>query len=395
MNFLRAAFALLVLSLAQASLAESESDADERGPEAKTNAVDTTKEKEMEKTYVFGWGEVPADRAKTRGGTSDGAPVKLAPPRTLPSPAIAEAKDAFARDRATILALAGDHRVSFHFLESVGLSADFQADRPYHSWATEKIHLLEDRGDFISLQHTLEMHFREKDGKTPEPSLVKHWRQDWTYRDRDLLTYRGDSVWARRRASEAEAAGAWSQAVYGVEDAPRYEALGRWEHRGNLSVWTSETFWRPLPRREHSARKDYTVLEGVHRIVITPTGWLHEQRNWKRVAGEDAKEADYLSGEIGLDRYERLASPELNLATSYWERTGPFWTTVRKVWSETLAERERFRFKSKVAGETLYEQLFDYAEGIGEEGSAAKGKTEAEAEGMVRQWIGEHLEAAD
>jgi len=27
-------------------------------------------------------------------------------------------------------------------------------------------------------------------------------------------------------------------------------------------------------------------MEGVHRSVLTPTGWLHEQNNWKRVAGE-------------------------------------------------------------------------------------------------------------
>jgi hypothetical protein len=73
-----------------------------------------------ETSYVFGWGELPASLAKPRGGTTRGAPVTLAPGRALPSPEIAAGPDAFARDRAGILALAGDYKVSFHFMESRG-----------------------------------------------------------------------------------------------------------------------------------------------------------------------------------------------------------------------------------------------------------------------------------
>ncbi|HRQ90003.1 MAG TPA: hypothetical protein PLA50_14485, partial [Bacteroidia bacterium] len=332
-----------------------------------------------EKTeFVFGWGSLPADRAKTRGGTSDGAPVTLAPPVALPLPSIASAATPFERDRAAILALAGDYRVSFHFIESLGLVEDFKPDRPYHSWATERVHVLEDKGKFISLQHTLEMYFNDKDGKAVEPSLVKHWRQDWTYEDRDLHPYLGDSTWGHVEPTEAEAAGAWSQAVSGVDDGPRYETLGRWEHRGNLSVWTSDSFWRPLPRREHSARKDYSVLEGVHRIVITPTGWLHEQQNWKRVAGEENSGPPvYVAQEYGLDRYERISAPELTLAADYWEKTGPFWAIVRKIWTETLAKHGRLKLKGKVEGESLYESLFEFAEDIAD-GSKAFDAAEAE-----------------
>ena len=43
---------------------------------------------------------------------------------------------------------------------------------------------------------------------------------------------------------------------------------------GNRSAWTGENSWRPLPEREHSVRDDYGVMEGFHRIVITP-GWIH------------------------------------------------------------------------------------------------------------------------
>jgi hypothetical protein len=321
-----------------------------------------------ETAYVFGWGELPASIAKPRGGSTQGTPVTLAPGRTLPLPEITAARDAFGRDRAAILALAGDYRVSFHFMESLGLTPDYKPIRSYHSWATEHVRVLEDTGRFISLQHTLVMFFQNPDGTPSVPMLTKHWRQDWTYEDTDLHTFRGKSSWARRRPTAAEAAGAWSQAVFQVDDSPRYEALGRWEHRGNLSVWTSEREWRPLPRREYTVRKDYDVMEGVHRIVLTPTGWVHEQNNWKRVAGEPANSASandgprYVGAEIGLDRYERITTPSLAVADEYWQKTGAYWAIVRRVWAEEFARRERFTLRSEVDGQQLFEHHFAYAE---------------------------------
>ncbi|MEO7415022.1 MAG: DUF6607 family protein, partial [Opitutaceae bacterium] len=191
-----------------------------------------------ETSYVFGWGDLPAALARPRGGTTRGMSVTLAPGRTMPLAEIVAAPDAFARDRAAILAMAGDYKVSFHFMESLGFAPDYQPARPYHSWATEHIRVISDTGRFISLQHTLVMFFANPDGTASEPMVTKHWRQDWTYEDPDLHTFRGNATWAHRRPTAAEAASAWSQAVFQVDDSPRYEALGRWEHRGNLSLWT-------------------------------------------------------------------------------------------------------------------------------------------------------------
>ena len=201
---------------------------------------------------------------------------------------------------------------------------------------------------------------------------MKHWRQDWTYEDTYLHTFRGGNTWARRRAAPAEAAGAWSQAVFQVDDSPRYEALGRWEHRGNVSSWNGEEAWRPLPRREHTVRKDYDVMEGVHRIVLTPTGWLHEQNNWKRVSGETSIASTvaasvtaataYVGKEIGLDRYERITAPSLAAADTYWQKTGPYWAAVRRTWAEIAAQRERFTLRPNVDGKEIFEVHFAYAE---------------------------------
>jgi hypothetical protein len=324
-------------------------------------------------TYVFGWGELPLASAKPRGGTTRGTPVTLAPDRALPLTEITRATSAFEKDRAAILALAGDYRVSFHFMESLGLTGDYKPVRPYHSWATEHVRVIEDRGRFISLQHTLVMFFRNPDGSDSAPMTMKHWRQDWTYEDSDLHTFRGQNTWARRRPDASETAGAWSQAVFQVDDSPRYEALGRWEHRSNLSAWTSERAWRPLPRREHTVRNDYDVMEGVHRIIFTPTGWLHEQNNWKRVAGEATGESSssapgYVAAEIGLDRYERISAPSLSAADRYWEKTSAYWAIVRRIWNETFAQRERFTLQPSVEGKQLFELHFSHA-GKLEEGS--------------------------
>lgn len=314
-----------------------------------------------ETNYVFGWGDLPASLAKPRGGSTRGSNVTFAPGRTLPLPEIATAPDAFARDRAAILALTGDYKVSFHFMETLGFAADYKPLRPYHSWATEHVRVITDTGRFISLQHTLVMFFKKEDGTISEPMLMKHWRQDWTYEPTELHRYRGADTFARQLIARAAAAGAWTQSVWQVDDSPRYAALGRWEHTGNRSVWTGETTWRPLPRREHTVRRDYSVMEGSHRIILTPTGWLHEQLNWKRVAG-DAAPASYVGEELGLDRYERITSPSLAAADDDWKKTGPYWAIVRRVWAETFAQQDRFIVRAEVDGQKLFEQHFAYAE---------------------------------
>ncbi len=328
---------------------------------ASTPNAATSENEPRNTTYLFGWGDVPAATAKPRGGTSRGAPVTLAPAQPLPLPAIASAPSAFERDRAAILALAGDYRVSFHFMETLGLTADHTPAPPYHSWATEHVRVIADTGRFISLQHTLVMFFQSDDGSVSSPMIQKHWRQDWTYEDTDLHPYAGDRSWSRRRLSSAEAAGTWSQAVFQVDDSPRYEAFGRWEHRGNLSTWTGSREFRPLPRREHSVRNDYALLEGTHRIVLTPTGWLHEQHNRKRVAAEPADRPQYLAEELGLDRYERISAPSLEAADASLAQTEPYWSLVRQTWADLFSRHDRFTLRAEADGKRLFEEHFAYA----------------------------------
>ena len=190
--------------------------------------------------FTFSWPFADDEAMRPRGGVTHGPSVTLDPEpgdgwKALQEPGLTP----FERDRRAILAMAGPYRTSFDFVETVGFTAGHQPDRPYQSWSTEYVYVVEERRDFISLQHIIVMFFADEGGDITGPAVIKHWRQDWQYEDRDLHVYAGHNIWKRRRLARTEAAGTWSQAVFQVDDSPRYEAYGSWEHRGTYSSWTS------------------------------------------------------------------------------------------------------------------------------------------------------------
>lgn len=325
-----------------------------------------------EEQFTFSWSYSESGTMKPRGGVTTGAPVTL---DKSPNPGLLAIQEPgitkFERDRRAILSMAGIYRVTFNFIETIPLRTGYKVDRPYQSWATENIKVIADRGNFISLQHILVMYFLDEGGNVEGSAVTKHWRQDWAYEDVEILEYRGNNTWQTVRVPAGEASGKWSQAVYQVDDTPRYEALGEWVYDGNYSSWTSPVTWRPLPRREFSVRDDYNVLSGVNRITITPGGWVHEQDNLKMVVDEKGKELGndpYLAKEIGLDRYERLSDFNDTAAKEYWERTAPFWADVREVWEDAITANPTLRLNNTYQDRKLYEYLFDYSDRLAEGG---------------------------
>ncbi len=321
-----------------------------------------------EKQYLFSWQFSENEDMRPRGGVTTGPPVTL--DKTPDSDWLALQKAGmtkFERDRKAILAMEGTYRVTFDFIETVPLRTNYKVDRPYQSWATECVKVIEDSGDFISLQHILVMYYVDDSGKTQGPFVGKHWRQDWTYEDDEILAYAGNNTWRKVKPSEADRKGKWSQAVYQVDDTPRYEALGEWEFDGNYARWTSSDTWRPLPRREFSVRDDYNVLSGVNRVIITPTGWVHEQDNVKLVVDENGNTLGsypYLSKEVGVNRYENIKDFDSSTAVVYWEHTAPFWQDVRNAWSDTINKNSPLVLRSSYDDHKLYEYLFEYADEI-------------------------------
>jgi hypothetical protein len=232
----------------------------------------------------------------------------------------------FEKDRRAILAMSGEFEVKFKFDETVALRAGYELKHD-SAGGNETVLVVENSGKRIVLQHILV----SKDGE----HVVKHWRQDWTYEDRDLREYAGDRTWNARHLSAREARGTWTQAVYEVNDGPRYESFGRWVHDGEYSSWQSATTWRPLPRREYSTRKDYDVLLAVNRHAITPWGWVHEQDNtkWDR-ANTDGH--PYIARELGVNEYRRIQNFDFSPARAYLERTRGYWAAVRAQWKLVL-----------------------------------------------------------
>jgi len=315
--------------------------------------------------HVFAWPFLKKETMQPRGGNTQGSEVHLmvgAKPAWLELQA--EGLSQKEKDRFAILAMVGSYRVSFDFIEIAGFKANYTAPRPYFSWGTERVVVLEDSEDFISLQHSLVMYFRDKEGKETGPHVLKHWRQDWSYEDTDLHVYSGDNTWTQKKAENVK--GCWTQAVFQVDDSPRYEVVGSWQHVDGVSTWKSRTLWRPLPRREFASRDDYQVLQGTHEITITPNGWIHTQQNEKLALLDGGQ--SILGKEYGINRYEEITKPELTAGDVSFSKTKSYWAEVRKKWEEVYSSSERFSLHKEIEGKKLWQLHLSYATQVEKDG---------------------------
>lgn len=261
----------------------------------------------------------------------------------------------FDADRAAILAMAGDYVVSFDFQETVSLAEGYELKERYQTGGHEIVRVIEDQGDFISLQHILVV----GGGEARMP--VKHWRQDWQYEPSSVLTYVGGNTWSRVPVDPAEADGKWSQVVYQVDDAPRYGAVAAWEHAAGVSEWTPPSAWRPLPRRDAVTRDDYHAVDAVNRHVITPQGWVHEQDNTK-LALDDGPRA--LVREIGVNTYTRDSDWPTEVGDSYWNETSAYWQGVRAKWSALEGSHAVFGLTVSGEPEAVYTPILELADQV-------------------------------
>ncbi|MEM9494416.1 MAG: DUF6607 family protein [Pseudomonadota bacterium] len=261
---------------------------------------------------------------------------------------------AFQRDREAILAMAGNYRVKFDFIETVAFQPGYKLKDRKLSGGDEIVRVIEDRGDYISLQHILVV---GGDEKFP----IKHWRQDWYYEPASVLTFVGGNTWEKRPVDSADAKGKWSQIVYQVDDAPRYGALGAWTHEDGVSAWTPPAAWRPLPRRDATTRDDYQAINAVNRHAITPDGWVHEQDNSKLILGD---EPEILVREIAINTYRKFDDFPTTVGDDYWKKTTAFWTKVRAKWASIEKENKRFGLTIKGEPAELYMPILELAEAV-------------------------------
>ena len=275
--------------------------------------------------------------------------------------AASESNAQFEQDRKAILAMAGNYRVTFNFIETVSFVEDYELKEPSISHGNEVIKVVADEGTFISLQHLLII---------GAGTVIKHWRQDWVYEPKEVFEYIGDNSWRRRILSDEEREGKWAQLVYQVDDSPRYAAVAEWKHKHGKSSWTPLETWRPLPRRDATKRDDYDVLACVNRHVITPGGWVHEQDNTKLVMRGGIQA---LAREVGVNTYKKNEDFQTTPATTYWKATAAFWAAVREEWARIAKENEAYGLTVKGEAAELYNPLLGLAKAV------ESGETQAEA----------------
>ena len=289
---------------------------------------------------------------------------------------VAPAAD-FQRDRAAILAMAGEYKVTFDFIETVPYLEGYNLKDRKLSGGHEVVRVIEDTGDFISLQHLLVV------GDDDNPFVVKHWRQDWRYEPEDVLVFIGGNAWETRTVSARARAGAWSQTVYQVDDSPRYGAVGQWTYENGLAEWTPPREMRPLPRRDMTTRDDYHAIDAVNRHTVASWGWVHEQDNSKLILSGAPR---VLAREVAVNTYRRFDAFPVQAADDYWTATKAYWAGVRAEWARVAAENPRFAIALKGETEDLYNPLLGLAVSV-QDGDMTAEEAVSEAQKEIANYV--------
>ena len=277
-------------------------------------------------------------------------------------------------DRKAILAMQGEYAVDFAFDETVLLQPGYERSAAKRSGGDEVVIVVEDSPGRIVLQHIL------VDAKSGH--VTKHWRQDWVYEAGQRFEFSADQTWTVHAIPRNASAGAWTQCVYEVSDAPRYCGTGRWTHGDGASSWTSDLSWRPLPRREYTVRGDYNALSVVNRHTITPGGWTHEQFNTKVLRKPDGSVQE-VAREFGFNDYQNDTDVDFGPAYRYWEATAGYWARVRAHWDRFLAQAPGVHLKMPLDGMKMIMPLFTQAGEV----EAGTPVSDAAIEAVFTEWV--------
>lgn len=257
----------------------------------------------------------------------------------------------YENDVKSIKAMSGCYEVSFNFAETFSVNENYEKHKDYHSGALEWVEIAEEKPGKIVLQHILIVNPKG----IGKDAVVKHWRQDWIYQNRDMYIFDKDMHWIYKSLPAGEVKNQWTQAVYQVDDSPRYTASGSWVHVDGKHYWEAKAD-SPLPRRDYTKRDDYNVMIRGNRHEITDWGWLHFQDN-KKVVREERD--NVLVEEIGKEYYVKVDQEKCLPAQKYWEEYAPLWSTVRTTWNSRLNQKKDLYIKPNLEDVYLYKQLIE------------------------------------
>jgi len=254
------------------------------------------------------------------------------------------------QDIEAIKEMCGCFEIDFKFSETFQYSNDsnYSKSKNYNAKALEYAKLIKDEKGHISIQHLLVM----------GDYVIKHWRQDWIYQNKDLLKYDGNNNWKYISKNKKDVKGQWTQKVFQVDDSPRYEGSATWVHLDGKSYWENSSY-APLPRREYTKRDDYNVMIRGNRHEITKYGWIHDQDNFKVVKDSESNSEVIIASEKGLNTYTRVDESKCKEAINWWDENNEKWSLVLEKWNSIYSKKDDISLRRSVENKPLFSFLFD------------------------------------
>ena len=281
-----------------------------------------------------------------------------------------------AETKKYVESLCGCFNVEFKYAETFSPDEEYKFhEREGLNGGTELTFPVEVSDNKIVMQHLLIV---------SEGMIVKHWREDWTYENPEQWKFKGDNVWEKVRLPQEQVKGKWTQSVWEVSDAPRYQGAAEWVTLDGKTFWQNTTD-APLPRREYSTRNDYNILKRTNRLVLNDNGYVHEQDNEKIIRKDGVDRL--LVEEKGKNTYVRVDDKNCDAGRAYWKNTQAYWTKVRQAWEQYLAVHSTVTLKNSVDDKVLHEYLFALAKDYGS-GKLKDKNVEASVQSVLEKfWI--------
>ena len=266
----------------------------------------------------------------------------------LVSPIITNAQKK--QDIEAIKEMCGCFEIDFKFSETFQYSNDsnYSKSKNYNAKALEYAKLIKDEKGHISIQHLLVI----------GDYIIKHWRQDWIFQNRDLLKYDGNNTWKYISKTKKDVKGQWTQKVFQVDDSPRYEGSATWVHADGKSYWENSSY-APLPRREYTKRNDYNIMIRGNRHEITKDGWVHDQDNFKVVKDSESDSEAIIASEKGINSYTRVDESNCKEAIKWWDENNEKWLLVLEKWNSIYSKKDDISLRQSVENKPLFSFLFD------------------------------------
>ncbi len=230
------------------------------------------------------------------------------------------------KDVESIKKFCGCFTIDFKYAETFVTDTNYKIVKPYITKATEWTEVVEETDNKIVLQHLLQIN---------DSTIIKHWREDWTYQNTELFNYQHSFKWKKNRATSTTVKGQWSQMVFEVDDAPRFMGTATWIYADGKAYWQNTTD-APLPRREYTKRSDYNVLNRTNIYWLSKDGWIHEQDN-KKIIRKDGIADSLLVMEKGYNIYKKVDNEKCVAAKNWWQVNKEKYVAVRKEWDKKLA----------------------------------------------------------